>query len=284
MNINNFLSIFKKYFQFFMKIHSDKRAFDLLPYDSKGYFSNFVKPDDRYTFSCLYDLIRIEIYYKEENIIESYISNKKFPLNDKISSEIAQYLATHEYGHTFFCDSIYTSKILLEHQLQLKNDYNFLFLVQLFNEFTADWHAKRMIVRLPEMLITMFLEKFKTILGNFFITNITHTLPSTPRNLNFFDYYQWEFTELVRIYVFNQWDKVLPLFNLHFLTVFTPFIPLQLYCKKLFQALQQLYNQFNREDLILRGLIKLGEKLSEITLWDLVSGQVNLETIRKYVY
>lgn len=161
MNISNFLSIFKEYFQLFMKIHSDKREFYLLAYDSKGYFSDFVKKGSRFTFSCPYDLKRIELYYKEVVINEDYISNRDFHLNDSMLSEIARYLATHEYGHTFFCDSIYTSKILFEQHLSLKNNFNFLFLFELFNEFTAEWHASRMIARLPKMLITMFLQDFE---------------------------------------------------------------------------------------------------------------------------
>lgn len=261
-----------------MTIHSDKRSFYLLPYDSKGYFSNFVKKDCRFTFSCLYDLDRVEVYYKEEILNESYISNKNFYLNDKVSSEIARYLATHEYGHTFFCDSIYTSKILFERQLQLKNEFNLLFLIHLFNEFTAEWHASRMVVNLPEMLITMFLSEFEKLLQEFFVTLIGHTLPSTPRNLQFFDYHQWYFTELVRIYVFHQWEKILPHFNRSYFRTIN-FVPLGIYCEMLFRAFENLYSHFNREDLILKSLIKLGTTLSEITLWNLVSGRVNVETI-----
>lgn len=282
MSISNFLLAFREYFQLFMKIYSDKRKFDLLPYDFKGYFSDFVKKSDNFTFSCLYDLERIEIYYKEEKINKNYISNSDFHLNEEVLSDIARYLATHEYGHTFFCDSVYTSKILLEQQLLLKNNYNFLFLIVLFNEFSAEWHAYRMMVRLPEILIRMFLKAFKILLGEFFVTRIGHTLPSTPSKLKYFDYYQWYFKELIRLYAFRQWSRVEPLFN-HLYFNKRPFILLEKYCEKLFHVFEHLYNYTNRESLILKSLTTLAERLSEITLWNLVSENITQEELEKIV-
>lgn len=280
MNVNDFLSVFKEYFLLFMRIDSDGREFCLLPYDSRGFFSNFVKRDRRFTFSCLYDLSRIEIYYNEAVINESYISNNTIHLNDNQSSEISRYLAAHEYGHTFFCDSIYTFKLLFEPSIPLRNDFNMLFLVQLFNEYTAEWHASRKIVDVPDSLITMFLNKLREQLELFAVTCIGHTLPYIPRDLKYFDTYQWYFTELVRVYTYHQWKRVVPLFNYRYYSII-PFTALQLYCEKLFQAFEQLYNHSNREVIILKKLIELARVFSEITLWDLISGRVSQVALDK---
>jgi len=67
MDIDNFISIFQDFFQLFMKIKGDERKFCLLPLDSQGYFSDFIKRDHNFTFSCQYDMRRIEIYYKKNN-------------------------------------------------------------------------------------------------------------------------------------------------------------------------------------------------------------------------
>ena len=270
---NRFLETFREYFLLFMNVNSERRKFDLLPYNTDGYFSRFVEKNENFTFNCYYDLKRIEIYYKEEVIDSNFISNRNFHLDDRELSKIARYLATHEYGHTFFCESTYTSKILFERKFSLPNNYNFIFLAVLFNEFTAEWQAYKMIPKLPETYLSMYLDLIERLLQDFFVYRVGYRLPSVPTGLEHFDYCKDIFKDLIRLFVYHQWSKVESLFNSFYLK------SMESYWKKLFQIFEHLYCHTIREDLVLRSLKKLAPVLSQFTLWDLISGKTRLEQL-----
>ena len=158
MDVKEFVERFETTFKQLMDFNCDRRNFTLVKYDdNKGKFSIFNKSGDRYNFSTKFDMKSIEVYYNPNEIEKTYF-NQAYNLTKKNYEKSAIYLASHEYGHTFFCDSTYTLKILFEQNYQFLTNLNFLLIVTLFSEFSADRNAYQFFPIAPEVEFSIFLE------------------------------------------------------------------------------------------------------------------------------
>lgn len=275
MNIESFIRRFKNTFSLVMELNNDTREFQLIPWNSgKGYFSAFNNPDDHYTFSCKYDLSKIEIYYKIPVIENSYF-NVDLNLNEEEHNIISTYLATHEYGHTYFCDSTYTLKILFEQDITLPNGFNFIFLVSLFSEYSAEFHARLIFPKNPDPLTSLFINnpRFREMLNAFYLYQFPWSDP--PDDQRLYDSYQYEFTELIRMFVFNKWEILMPLFSIFRIEMFLNF------CKRLFTVFRDMMIKTNRPPLLREYLINLAEILDNIRFKDLILGTIDKNNLNK---
>lgn len=275
MNINSFLQSFKDTFSLILELYNDKREFQLVQWDSKGHFSAFNNPSDQYTFSCKYDLSKIEIFYKIPIIKSSYFRNPRQFTEDEYTI-ISTYLASHEYGHTLFCDSTYTLKILFEQDIVLPNGFNFIFLIILFSEFSADVYARSIFPRNPDPISSLFLnnQKFKEMLMNFYLYQFPWVNPP-PDDPRLYDRYKFEFVELIRIFVFKNWESLTQRYANQPIRTFLNF------CNRLFTVFEDILVKTNRVTLIRKYLINLAEILDKIPLRDVILGTINETSLNK---
>lgn len=275
MSTNSFLQSFENTFLLIIGLYKDSRKFQLIRWDSKGYFSAFNNPNDVYTFSCKYDSRKIEIFYNIPVIESSYFSNSQHFTEDEYAI-ITTYLASHEYGHTLFCDSTYTLKILLEQDITLPHGFNFIFLSLLFSEFSADFQARSIFPTNPEPLSSLFLNshRFQEMLNNFYLYQFpwVNKPPDDPR---LYDRYKFEFVELIRMFVFNQWAPIKQKYENH------PIITFLNFCESLFTVFKDILIKTNRISLIRNYLIKLAAILDEISPKEVILGTIDKEKLYK---
>lgn len=277
MNINSFLKSFTDTSSLIMELFNDKREFQLIRWDSKGHFSAFNNPNDQYTFSSKYDLSKIEIYYKIPIIESSYFRNpQQFTENEY--TIISTYLASHEYGHTLFCDSTYTLKILFEQDIALPNGFNFMFLAILFSEFSAEVYARSIFPSNPEPISSLFLnsQRFRDMVGNFYLYQFPWVNPP-PDDPRLYDSYKFEFVELIRIFVFEKWESLIQRYANHPIRTFLNF------CERLFTVFKDIIIKTNRVTTIRNYLINLAEILDEIRLRDVILCTINETSLNRII-
>ncbi len=274
MNIQLFLIEYQNIFTFVMELFDDKRRFGFIPCNQDGYFSAFNKKDAPYTFSCIYDLSTIEIYYKTPKIEENYFTDK-FHIEEEEYKRIIAYLVSHEYGHSFLVDSTYSMKILFEHDIPLPNDFNFIFLTSMYSEFSADSHARSIFTNHPKILVSVFLERFEERLRYLSLYQFKFVGNPPPEELNVYDFYQHYFRELIRIFVFGKWDLVIPLFARNNMNTF------QIFCERLFTAFNRIMTKISIAPVIKKRLVDLAEIIAEIRFYDIVTNNVDKKILDK---
>lgn len=272
MNIQLFLNEYKNIFTLVMDLYNDKRIFRFIPWNKDGYFSEFNKKDAPYLFSCDYDLSTIEIYYKTSKIEENYFTDE-FYIDDEEYKKIIAYQVSHEYGHTFLADSTYSEKILFEQNIPYPNNFNFLFLVNMFSEFSADFHARSIFTNHPSLLVSVFLECFEENLSFFSLYQLPFVGNPPPNELNVYDFYQHSFRELIRIFIFGKWNLTIPLFVQYNMATF------QIFCEGLFNAFNRIMYKTCIAPVIKKELVALAEIISKIRFYDIITNNVDKEIL-----
>ncbi len=259
MDLENFLNAFNEKFKEIKNKCLDNRTFNLLEISMEGYLKEEISNQEVFCFSSHYNQDIIEIYYNRNQIISEYIQDPSDLSNEQILFEIS-YLASHEYGHTLFCES---SKKLREINADWKNIYNkyekfncFVFL-RVFSEFFADLEAYKFVSTFPEIKFKKIYEYFESKLSH----HSTTILPTT-RNFKYgidgIDHYLRPFLiNLSFIYAYNMWDDLEKIFEENKLSELFKFLNLILnYFRKLIES----YSDMNLRRKKINELLKILDK------------------------
>ena len=114
MNLTECLEYFSNRFRFAMDKKEDSRSFLL---DNINDPALEISSNEKFCFWCQHhDENRIQIYYDTEQITQEYLSSD---FNDENLKLIFNYLAMHEYGHTYISK---TAAIIRHGKLSLTNN------------------------------------------------------------------------------------------------------------------------------------------------------------------
>ena len=263
MRIEDFNRGFKEIFEMCLTLNHDSRDFQLLPYTDSGIFGEFVPRSQDFTYSSYSDYNNIEIYFKTSEIERCYTSIIK---DDLGCIDVYSYLATHEYGHTLFCDSNYTLKIIFEQEFKFAHNFNFLILPTLLSELAADRRAFNMIPKPPSPMFNIFFDNIKTPLSQFFLFRHPHVGPS-PR-IYIYGTYVRQIKELIRFYVYNKWNDLIPVYTRFSMGELLDFFRL------IIETLDVTLKKYSTYDSILSCLIRLANILDSIKINEITLGRV----------
>ncbi len=249
MDFENFLKRFKEKFIEIKDNCSDNREFSLLEIKMEGNLNEEISNQGVFCFSCHYNEDIIEIYYNRNQIISEYIRDQNDLSKEQILKEIS-YLASHEYGHSLYCES---SKKLREININWETTYSkyekfncFVFL-RVFSEFFADLEASKIDLTLPEIKFQKIYEHLESKLSHHSLI----ILPTT-RNFNYgrngIDKYQGPFlTSLSFIYAYNKWNDLIKIFEDKKLSKLFNFLKLTFdYFKKVIESYSDLNLRRNK--------------------------------------
>lgn len=259
MDFEEFIKFFREKFIEIKDNNLDNRKVSFLEVNVEGILKEEVSNQESFCFSCHYNEDIIEIYYNQDNIIAEYIHNPNRSTDDQFLNEIS-YLASHEYGHTLFCES---SKKLREINTDWKNlfkkyeKFNCFVFLRVFGEFFADLESYKINSIIPEIKYKNIREYFESKLSHHSIT----ILPTT-RNFKYgrngIDDYQRPFLiNLSFIHAYNKWDELKRVFAEKNLSELFKFVNLILnYFKKVIELYSDISSRRNKINELLRILDK----------------------------
>ncbi|KKN08691.1 hypothetical protein LCGC14_1054280 [marine sediment metagenome] len=205
------LKIFDNEIRSLISKEKKPRTFNLRRNDEKGYFSDIFKPRGNETFSILYDLKHIEVYYNSYNLVNFYVQARN--MTKDILEKIFIYLAHHEYGHSLFYKSsldYYNFREELRNSsfkncnTQMRAFSNNILerLFRVLNESFTDYRAKNNRVFPPKNYYNLYFGTFEGFLR--YKKQPNDNMRKLAINFNETVLYSSTF-----FYIFNQWNYLL---------------------------------------------------------------------------
>ena len=210
--LEKYLQIFDDEINKLINKEENPREFSLLRYDEIGKLTHIIEDVGKENLEVVYDPQTIEVYYNPNNLNKNFIQKPNF--TNEILVKIFKYLAHHEYGHTFFCESTLT---LVEFRNEIEdllfNDFEdelklflrelFWILFHIFRDFYADFKAKTIRSIIP----IYFLDLYYRAIEQFLRFNRINTRLIMNRLVE--DFYSKVFYSSIWFYNFNQWEYLL---------------------------------------------------------------------------
>jgi hypothetical protein len=204
-----YLKVFEDEIRVLINKEENPREFKLFRFDEIGKLTHIIQDIGKQNIEVIYNPEIIEAYYNPTNLNNNFI--QKPNVTNEILISIFKYLAHHEYGHTFFCDSTLTlvrffesnkDQLFMDYENQVRFSLKELFwkLFQILRDFYADSKAKQIQPILPKYYLDLYFRAIEQFLGfNRIIT----------RTLRVIDFYSKVFYSSIWFYNFNQWDNLL---------------------------------------------------------------------------
>ncbi len=210
--LEKYLKVFEDEIRVLIDKEENPREFKLLRYDETGKLTHIIQDIGKQNIEVIYDPEIIEVYYNPINLTNGFI--QKPNITNEILVNIFKYLAHHEYGHTYFCDSTlilvkFTDEIkdtiFKDYGDQLRSPLSELFwkLFQILRDFYADSKAKIIQPILPKYYLDLYFKaielylRFNRIYARAIIDRLV------------IDFYSKVFYSSIWFYNFNQWDYLL---------------------------------------------------------------------------
>lgn len=210
--LDSLLKIFEDKIRLLISREEHPRTYYLLKNDEKGKLTYLFKPVGNETFSTLYDLKNIEVYYNSFNLTNFYIQASN--ITRDILEKIFNYLAHHEYGHSLFCKSslaYYNFRERLKNSIfenfdgQMRSHLNNLFwaLFRVLKESFADYQVKKNNIFPPKYYFNLYFITFEDLLRK------NNVPPNKTMSKLVIEFYRSVLYSSSWFYIFNQWDYLL---------------------------------------------------------------------------
>lgn len=203
MNLTECLEYFSHRFLFAMEKKDDSRNFSL---DDINEPDSEISSDEVFCFWCQdYDEERIQIYYDTEQITQKYLTSE---INDENLKLILNYLAMHEYGHTYMSQKADEIRIFTDEENESIDTILYIDYCSIenpFREFFADYIGSNIDNTPPLPFINNNLQWIRQNLlfhkdAMLPMTNFQNG--NTKRELRFYYYLK----NMERFFIFNSWN------------------------------------------------------------------------------
>ena len=210
MNLPECLDYFSHRFLYAMEKKDDSRNFSSVDINDSDLEISSV---ENFCFWCQYhDEERIQIYYNTEQITQKYLSSE---ITDENLKLIFNYLAKHEYGHTYMSQTADEIRIFTDEENESIDNilyFDYRSVESTFREFFADYIGSTIDNTLPWPLINKNLQYISQNLSFHIyamlpMTNFQNS--NTKRDLKFYYYLK----NMGMLYIFNSWNLLEQEFN-----------------------------------------------------------------------
>ena len=171
--LDSLLKIFEDEIRLLISREENLRSFFLLKNEENGKLTYLFKPVGNETFSTLYNLKHIEVYYNSFNLVDFYI--QAYNITRDNLEKIFKYLAHHEYGHSLFCKSSldyynyrekFKTSLFENGDRWMRSNLEFLFwtLFRVLRESFADCQVKKIPIIPPKYYFNIYIRPVEKIL------------------------------------------------------------------------------------------------------------------------